>query len=134
MRVEKDYELSRVGDVERRAKEAEKRYSEKTKEEIAALGDGRTEAKVKEITEQNRKLAKEERTAILETKPTVEAEAKKRVAEIDEEIADLKRRQAAELPALKEEDELAKRVVKVQKQEAKRIEREERAKRTRKNG
>lgn len=134
LRVEKDYELSRVGDVERRAKEAEKRYSEKTKEEIAALGDGRTEAKVKEITEQNRKLAKEERTAILETKPTVEAEAKKRVAEIDEEIADLKRRQAAELPALKEEDELAKRVVKVQKQEAKRIEREERAKRTRKNG
>lgn len=135
LRVEKDYELSRGSDVEYRARAAQKSYNQKAKEEIATLAaEERPAVKITEIRERNFKCGKEEADAIRATKQEVEERAKNRIAEIDAEIAELKKKQAEELPMLKKEDVLAKEAVKKQKEEAKRTEKEERAKRTRKNG
>lgn len=133
LRVERDVQRSRAGDVSIRAGRAKRAAVKAGRAEAAALkksGEADKEA-AREIIERAKKEGSEAAAAILETKESVAKEAQDRIAEINAEILALKKQRKEQLPGLKKEDTRIRREEKAYKAKARRAEHAERRK---KNG
>ena len=133
LRVERDVQRSRAGDVSIRAGRAKRAAVKAGRAEAAALKKSGEADKgaAREIIERAKKEGSEAAAAILETKESVAKEAQDRIAEINAEILALKKQRKEQLPGLKKEDTRIRREEKAYKAKARRAEHAERRK---KNG
>ena len=133
LRVERDVQRSRAGDVSIRAGRAKRAAVKAGRAEVAALKKSGEADKgaAREIIERAKKEGSEAAAAILETKESVAKEAQDRIAEINAEILALKKQRKEQLPGLKKEDARIRREEKAYKAKARRAEHTERRK---KNG